>query len=275
MKKLISVLLLCCIFLVGCKNNSIYNNAMDAGNEAIKNNQYDIALEQFKKALEECENDERSTILYNQTNNYINALESYNDLEYDESLSFINNILNKSEGSQDLLNRANTLKKKVKNDKALDYNLKQLTGSAQNYFASGNYDKAIEDINSALTLIDNNKIYNIQKEALYSLKSNCESSITYMNEQQEEKSKNELANKEKINSNSTKTPISESKAIQVVENYIKQNVGYVPNSVNVFEVVNDRYHILADNYDEKTRTKETFGWYYVDMYTGELVNNEN
>ena len=275
MKKFISVLLLCCIFLVGCKNNNIYNNAMNAGNEAIKNNQYDIALEQFKKALEECENDEKSTILYNQTNNYINALESYNDLEYDESLSFINIIVNESEGSQDLINRANTLKKKVKNDKTLDYNLKQLTGLAQNYFASGNYDKAIESINSALTLIDNNKIYNIQKEALYNLKSNCESAITNMNKQQEEKSKNELANKEKINSNSTKTPISESKAIQVVENYIKQNVGYVPNSVNVFEVVNDKYHILADNYDEKTGIKETFGLYYVDMYTGELVNNEN
>lgn len=269
MKKVISIILICSIFLVGCKDNRKYEESINAGKESIENSKYETALEHFKNALEEKENNEEAIYLYEQTNNYIKALKYYNNRQFEDSIKILEGLINKDDGSEVLINHARTLKENIESEKKLDDSIEQLNISAQNYFKSGNYEKAIEEINSGLELINNNPHYETQKDSLNNLKSSCNTAINQINKaKEEEKARLEATRKEEAAKNQA---VSEDQAIKIVENYIKNNVGYVPNSVEVFETIDGKYHILADHYDEDTGTRGTFGWYFVEISTGKIV----
>ena len=66
--------------------------------------------------------------------------------------------------------------------------------------------------------------------------------------------------------------ISKSKAIYLVKDMFK-NYGYVPSIIEVDHIEGNNYvvhayEIIQD--DEKSCHTATTGWYYVDMYTGEI-----
>ena len=63
--------------------------------------------------------------------------------------------------------------------------------------------------------------------------------------------------------------MSESNAVQILKNYFIKEIGYAPNTIEVYEVIGNRYHMSADNYDENDM-RESFGWWYVDKSTGEV-----
>lgn len=271
-KKLISICIISMFLLVGCKSDAAYNEALELGNEALKNGKYEVAITEFEKALEEKKDDEVATALYNQSEKYVKALENYEKQEFEKTLELLDEVINYENGSEVLVNEAKTLKTQVEEDKKLNDKIDKLTKSSEDYFSNKNYSKAIKDIDEALELIKDNESYASQKETLTNLKSDCEDAIEKIAKEAEEKRKQEEAKKQeskKQESTSSNSGVSESKAVQILKNYFIKEIGYAPNTIEVYEVIGNRYHMTADNYDENDM-RESFGWWYVDKFTGEV-----
>ena len=264
-KKLISICIISMLLLVGCKSDAAYN-------EALKNGKYEVALTEFEKALEEKKDDEVATALYNQSEKYVKALENYEKQEFEQTLELLDEVINYENGSDVLVNEAKTLKTQVEEDKKLNDKIDKLTKSSEDYFLNKNYSKAIKDIDEALELIEDNESYASQKETLTNLKSDCEVAIEKIAKEAEEKRRQEEAKKQeskKKESTSSNSGVSESNAVQILKNYFIKEIGYAPNTIEVYEVIGNRYHMSADNYDENDM-RESFGWWYVDKSTGEV-----
>lgn len=271
-KKLISICIISMLLLVGCKSDAAYNEALELGNEALKNGKYEVALTEFEKALEEKKDDEVATALYNQSEKYVKALENYEKQEFEQTLELLDEVINYENGSDVLVNEAKTLKTQVEEDKKLNDKIDKLTKSSEDYFLNKNYSKAIKDIDEALELIEDNESYASQKETLTNLKSDCEVAIEKIAKEAEEKRRQEEAKKQeskKKESTSSNSGVSESNAVQILKNYFIKEIGYAPNTIEVYEVIGNRYHMSADNYDENDM-RESFGWWYVDKSTGEV-----
>lgn len=264
-KKLMSICIISMLLLVGCKSDIAYNEAIELGNEALKNGKYEVALTEFEKALEEKKDDKVATALYNQSEKYIKALENYEKYEFDQSLELLNEAINYENGSEILAKEAEALKTQVERDKEVNEKINKLIKSSQNYFSSKKYSKAIVDIDVALELIKDNDSYDLQKETLTNLKSDCEYALEKI--AKEEEKRREEAKKQEVSSN--KSSISEGKAKKILENYFIKEIGYAPNTIEVYEVIGNKYHMSADNYDENGM-RETFGWWYVHKNTGEV-----
>lgn len=268
-KKLISVCILSMLLLVGCKSDAAYNEAIELGNEALKNKKYEDAITEFEKALEEKKDDKVATDLYNQSEKYVKALESHEKREFDQSLKLLEEVINYENGSDILVQEAKTLKGQVEKDKELNEKIDKLTKSSQDYFSNKNYSKAIKDIDKALELIKDNKSYDSQKETLTNIKEDCEDAIekiAKIAKEEEKRIQEEAKNKEE---SSNKADISEDIAKKILKNYFIKEIGYAPNTIEVYEVIGNRYHMTADNYDDNGM-RETFGWWYVDKSTGEV-----
>lgn len=264
-KKLISVCILSMLLLVGCKSDAAYNKAIELGNEALKNKKYEDAITEFEKALEEKKDDKVATDLYNQSEKYVKALKSYEKREFDQSLELLDGVINYENGSDILVQEAKTLKEQVKEDKELNEKIDKLTKSSQNYFSNKNYSKAIKDIDKALQLIKDNKSYDSQKETLTNIKEDCEDAIEKIAKIAKEEEKRIQEKEKSLNS----AGISEDKAKKILKNYFIKEIGHAPNTIEVYEVIGNRYHLTADNYDDNGM-RETYGWWYVDKSTGEV-----
>lgn len=272
-KIILSICLISMILLIGCKSDKAYNEAMELGNEALKNGKYEVAIEEFEKALEEKQDDEAATALYNQSEKYIKALESYEKNELDQALDTLDEVIKYENGSDILVKEAQYLKKQVEKDKELADKINKLIKSSEDYFSSKSYSRAIEDIDEALELIKDNESYSSQKEALTSLKLDCEAAIEKIAQEAEEKRKQEEQRKKeeakKQESTSNKAGISKDKAVSILKNYFISQIGYAPNTIEVYEEIGNKYHMTADNYDEDGM-RESFGWWYVDKSTGKV-----
>ena len=302
MKNFLYILLLFTLLLSGCKRHDIYENAILEGQKALSNSEYDAAIEQVKIALEERKGDVDAMVLIKQTEKYVTALNYYHELKYSESIKLLNSVINMVNGSDDLINRAEVMKNVVEDDKQLDTNIKHYTVSAQNYFKSGNYEKALQNINIALEYIDNNENYEIQKSALNSLKDNCYYALSKStkkenisnekytnikdNKQDKDKDKNkeedkeqnkdkdkeeskEEEEKETIIQNEVPT-ISKSQAKDIVKDYIESHLDYEPSSISICSTNENKYYISALHPNNEENDTSTLEYFYVDIYTGDV-----
>ncbi|MCC3866058.1 hypothetical protein K0040_17520 [Terrisporobacter petrolearius] len=223
-KKLIWVCILSMLLLVGCKSDAAYNKVIESGNEALKNKKYEDAITEFEKALEEKKNDKVATDLYNQSEQYVKALKSYEKSDFGQSLQFLDEVINFENGSDILVQEAKTLKEKAEKDKELNEKIDKLTKSSQDYFSNKNYSKAIKDIDKALHLIKGNKSYDSKKETLTNIKEDYENAIEKIAKmaKEEEKRIQEEAKKKEKSLNST--GISEDKAKKILANYFRKKL---------------------------------------------------
>lgn len=271
-KRILSICIASVLLLVGCKSDVAYNEAIKLGNEALENKKYEVALAEFEKALEEKEDDEVATALFNQSEKYIKALEVYENQEFEKALELLDEVINYENGSEVLVNEAKTLEVQVEKDKELNDEIEELISSSQDNFSNKNYTKAIEDIDKAVEIIKDNESYTSQRETLTNLKSDCEEAIEKIAKDEEKRREEEARKQEeakKQESTSSNTSVSESKAIQIVKNYFIERLGYAPNTIEVYEEIGNAYHISADNYDENG-IRESYGWWYVDKSTGQV-----
>ena len=75
--------------------------------------------------------------------------------------------------------------------------------------------------------------------------------------------------------NSKKTMISEKQAIKLIEDYFLKNRNFVPNSIAAFEILNNQYyHIQVSDFpDNNDFGRVSYGWFYVNIYTGDIYDN--
>lgn len=113
MKKIIGLLLVLCIFVVGCsqENTSSYDKYLEEGKKAIANQEYEKGRNFFNLAKEENTKEEEANILYNQTNNLVESISSKEDKDYDVAIQLCETIINMNSQSDVVKNVAKDLKK--------------------------------------------------------------------------------------------------------------------------------------------------------------------
>ena len=65
-KKLLALIIISTFLLTGCKNDKKYNEYMEEGQQAVKQEQYEDALDYFESALTEKDGDTEATSLHTQ-----------------------------------------------------------------------------------------------------------------------------------------------------------------------------------------------------------------
>lgn len=128
-KKLFFVMLACLVVLTGCKtekeqptkspssttqteNKSAYNSAMEKGNEAIVNKEFDKAEASFELALEYDSKSEKAKNYLKQVSIYKEALKNFNNKIYSQAFDLANNLKEIS-GSKNLARYADELLKQI------------------------------------------------------------------------------------------------------------------------------------------------------------------
>lgn len=268
MKRILTIILLCSSFLVGCNSDKDFNNAIEMGNDSLLNNNYESALEYFSLALEEKNDDELANTLHSQTKFFIKGLDYFENSNYDDALDAFIKVTTYSNGSELLLNKAKENIEEIQKHKELKDSIDENITLAKNYYSNKEYEQSLESIKSAIDLIGNNDTYKSEKEYLIELEETCKKSIEQIKLQEEERKKQEI---EKANeqANNSSNNISESQAIKILEKYLSNQIGYIPNSIEVYETINGKYHLNVNHYDEND-IRCTFGWFWVDMKTGNV-----
>lgn len=112
MKKIIMLLLALSIFVVGCSkdNNSSYDKYLEEGKTAIANQEYEKGRNFFSLAKEANSNENEANVLYNQTNNLVEAITSKENKHYDVAIQLCNTILKMNSESNIVKTAANDLK---------------------------------------------------------------------------------------------------------------------------------------------------------------------
>ena len=112
MKKIIGILFALCIFVVGCskEDTSSYDKYLEEGKAAITNQDYEKGRNFFSLAKEENTKEEEANVLYNQTNNLVEAIASKEDKHYDVAIQLCDTILNMNSKSDVVKNAAKDLK---------------------------------------------------------------------------------------------------------------------------------------------------------------------
>ena len=122
MKKVLGLLVVCCILITGCQKSeesTSFDKYMEEGKTAVASEQYEKALKFFSLAKEEKADDTEANSLYNQSNNLVEAIKSKNDKKYDVAIQLCNLIEKMSskssiikEAAKSLKNECDTLSKK-------------------------------------------------------------------------------------------------------------------------------------------------------------------
>lgn len=113
MKKLLSLLVVCCILITGCQKSeesSSFDKYMEEGKTAVASEQYEKALKFFSLAKEEKADDIEANALYNQSNNLVEAIKSKNDQKYDVAIQLCDVIEKMSSESSVIKEAAKSLK---------------------------------------------------------------------------------------------------------------------------------------------------------------------
>ena len=108
MKKILSLLLLCCILLTGCgKTDESTSKAkyLEEGKISAANEEYDKALKFFNLALEEDSNDTEVNALYNQCKNLVEAIDSMENKNYTVAIQ-ICEIIEKMKSESNIIKEA-------------------------------------------------------------------------------------------------------------------------------------------------------------------------
>ena len=106
------LLLALSIFVVGCskENNSSYDKYLEEGKTAIANQEYEKGRNFFSLAKEANSNENEANVLYNQTNNLVEAITSKENKHYDVAIQLCNTILKMKSESNIVKTAANDLK---------------------------------------------------------------------------------------------------------------------------------------------------------------------
>lgn len=113
MKKLLSLLVVCCILITGCQKSeesSSFDKYMEEGKTAVASEQYEKALKFFSLAKEEKADDIEANALYNQSNNLVEVIKSKNDQKYDVAIQLCDVIEKMSSESSVIKEAAKSLK---------------------------------------------------------------------------------------------------------------------------------------------------------------------
>lgn len=112
LKKLLALFTICMLLLTGCNSDKKYNEFMENGIEAVKQEQYNDALRYFSSALEEKEGDSEATSLYKQVEKILEAKAKMNAELYDSAIKVCDEIMLSESNSTAVKDIATKIKEK-------------------------------------------------------------------------------------------------------------------------------------------------------------------
>ena len=100
LKKALALIIICAFILTGCNSDKKYNEYMDSGEQAVRQEQYQDALDYFESALDEKEGDAEATSLHEQVEKIIQVEAKMKAKLYEEAIDLCDEILaSKSEST--------------------------------------------------------------------------------------------------------------------------------------------------------------------------------
>jgi len=159
------------LFLIGCAATSTFDTKMDEGREALKNKDYDTAINAFSVALEEKPDDKKAVKLKEKAEDkklsaeikskLSKAKDLLIDEEFEEVVSISNDILEKDSKNK----KAKNLKKHAEN-KIIENKTKQDLENAEQAMENKEYSIAITSYESLLKIDpDNTKVKELKHTA--------------------------------------------------------------------------------------------------------------
>ena len=110
-KKLLALMMVCMFVLTGCnKTNKKYDQDMQSGQEAVKQESYEDALDFFDRALVEKEDDKEATSLYKQVEQLLQVQAKMKHKLYDEAIELCEKIMDSDSESSVARDAAKKLK---------------------------------------------------------------------------------------------------------------------------------------------------------------------
>ena len=184
-KKLLALIIISTFLLTGCKNDKKYNEYMEEGQQAVKQEQYEDALDYFESALTEKDGDTEATSLHTQVEKILQVEAKIKNKLYDEAIELCNEIIKSDSESSVCRDAAQSLKSQCE----------KLKEEQENLTFKEEIDKKIDE---AKKLMDKEEY----KECNSLLKT-CNDKIDELaNKEKEEKENNKTENKDS-NTNQT------------------------------------------------------------------------
>ena len=109
-KKLLALIIISTFLLTGCKNDKKYNEYMEEGQQAVKQEQYEDALDYFESALTEKDGDTEATSLHTQVEKILQVEAKIKNKLYDEAIELCNEIIKSDSESSVCRDVAQSLK---------------------------------------------------------------------------------------------------------------------------------------------------------------------
>ena len=122
-KKLLALIIISTFLLTGCGNDKKYNEYMEEGQQAVKQEQYEDALDYFESALTEKDGDTEATSLHTQVEKILQVEAKIKNKLYDEAIELCNEIINSDSESSVCRDAAQSLKSQCEKLKEEQENL--------------------------------------------------------------------------------------------------------------------------------------------------------
>ncbi|WP_455543970.1 hypothetical protein [Intestinibacter sp.] len=110
LRKLLALIMVCMLALTGCNNSKKYDEYMQNGEKAVKQERYEDALEYFDQALVEKEDDKEASSLYKQVEQLLQVKAKMKHKLYDEAIDLCEEIMDSDSQSSVCRDAAKSLK---------------------------------------------------------------------------------------------------------------------------------------------------------------------
>ena len=214
-KKLLALIIISTFLLTGCKNDKKYNEYMEEGQQAVKQEQYEDALDYFESALTEKDGDTEATSLHTQVEKILQVEAKIKNKLYDEAIELCNEIIKSDSESSVCRDAAQSLKSQCEKLKEEQENLTfkeeidKKIDEAKKLMDKEEYMNAKVKLGYIIEEVTGKPSYTEELKECNSLLKTCNDKIDELaNKEKEEKENNKTENKDS-NTNQTNNKNSE------------------------------------------------------------------
>ncbi|UOE95135.1 hypothetical protein [Alkalihalobacillus sp. LMS39] len=274
MKKMFCSSLFLLIILMGC-NDEAYNNAIEKGLDYIASEEFQKAEGAFELALGEKKDDGKATALLEQTKLYQEALEAFEDANFEKATDKSELVMIQTEGSNALIKKAEEILSAIE---GLQTTLTEITEKyelAMQYYEENEYEKSTITLEELLSTNLSHPIFHTVQKDVEALQNDIETAVIAKENEEREKAEREAAieAQEQKEQQTTKINLTADQALNIIKNlYDWPSTTTFDLNPTVIEWGEESYYgIYVDTHvDESNSSKSSL---LVDANDGSVYDN--
>src|SRR5699024_3512094 len=137
------------LILAGC-SDAEYDEAMDNGDESIKNEEFEKATDFFEEAIEEKDEDDKASTYLKQTKSLNEGVEAMEEDDFEEATASFEDIEEFDDGLSEILDIADEKQVEIEKLETLHADMEDVFSEAEEKHDEGEYQDAIEKVEEAL-----------------------------------------------------------------------------------------------------------------------------